>query len=101
MLHFNLARGYAQAEGARDAQALRHLDTADRIAPQGIRNVPVAREVLLDSTRLDSTRLDSTRLDSTRPRPRPRPPGAASGVGVDSLRNRFGVGTGNSRSVNN
>ncbi len=48
VLHFNLARGYAQAEGARDAEALRHLDLADRTAPQGVRNVPVARELLAE-----------------------------------------------------
>ncbi|MCE6998185.1 helix-turn-helix domain-containing protein [Saccharothrix sp. S26] len=46
-LHFDLARAYAQAGGARDAAALRHLDTADRIAPQRIRHDPVARELLL------------------------------------------------------
>lgn len=51
VLHFNLARSYAQADGPRDGQALLHLDMADRIAPQGIRNVPVAREVLLDLDR--------------------------------------------------
>jgi hypothetical protein len=42
-LHFDLARGYAQAEGARDGEAIRHLDTADRIAPTRIRNDPIAR----------------------------------------------------------
>lgn len=35
-LHLDLARGYAQAEGDRDSEAIRHLDTADRIgAHQG------------------------------------------------------------------
>jgi transcriptional regulator with XRE-family HTH domain len=46
-LHFDLARAYSQAGGARDAAALRHLDTADRIAPQRIRHDPVARELLM------------------------------------------------------
>lgn len=46
-LHLDLARGYAQAEGARDAEAIRHLDTADRIAPQRIRNDPIARDLVI------------------------------------------------------
>jgi transcriptional regulator with XRE-family HTH domain len=45
-LHFDLARGFAQAEGARDVESVRHLDIADRIAPQRIRHDPVAREVV-------------------------------------------------------
>jgi transcriptional regulator with XRE-family HTH domain len=45
-LHFDLARAYAQDGGARDAAAIRHLDLADRIAPQQIRHDPVARELL-------------------------------------------------------
>ncbi|MBO0810278.1 MAG: hypothetical protein J2P32_18455, partial [Actinobacteria bacterium] len=32
-LHFDLARCNAHADGNRDAQALRHLDSADRLAP--------------------------------------------------------------------
>lgn len=47
-LHFDLARAYGQAGGARDAAALRHLDTADRIAPQRIRHDPIARELLVE-----------------------------------------------------
>lgn len=47
-LHFDLARAYAQADGARDAAALRHLDLADRIAPQRIRHDPIARELVHD-----------------------------------------------------
>lgn len=49
-LHFDLARAYSQAEGSRDDAAVRHLDAADRIAPQRIRNDPVAKELghLLD-----------------------------------------------------
>ncbi|MEU4803621.1 helix-turn-helix transcriptional regulator [Actinosynnema sp. NPDC023587] len=46
-LHFDLGRAFAQAGGARDAEAVRHLDTADRIAPQRIRHDPVARELLV------------------------------------------------------
>ncbi|MGH3624106.1 MAG: helix-turn-helix domain-containing protein, partial [Sciscionella sp.] len=33
-LHFDLARAWAQAGGARDAEAIRHLDAADLLAPQ-------------------------------------------------------------------
>ncbi|WP_244989585.1 helix-turn-helix domain-containing protein [Saccharothrix coeruleofusca] len=47
-LHFDLARAHCQAGGSRDAAALRHLDTADRIAPQRIRHNPVARELLIE-----------------------------------------------------
>jgi tetratricopeptide (TPR) repeat protein len=45
-LHFDLARAYMQADGARDTAALRHLDLADRIAPQRIRHDPIARELV-------------------------------------------------------
>lgn len=45
-LHFDLARAYSQAEGGRDVDALRHLDLADRIAPQRIRHDPLAHELL-------------------------------------------------------
>lgn len=61
-LHFDLARAYGQAEGARDTAALRHLDAADRIAPQRIRHDPVARELVheLDTrTRLRAWELES------------------------------------------
>ncbi|MGH4012207.1 MAG: helix-turn-helix domain-containing protein [Pseudonocardiaceae bacterium] len=78
VLHFNLARGYAQAEGAHDGEALLHLDLADRIAPQGIRSVPVAREILHDLDRRARRRVWE----------------------LDSLRNRFGVGAKGVRSVN-
>jgi hypothetical protein len=46
-LHLDLARGWAQAGGARDDEALRALDTADRIAPVRIRNDPIARDLVL------------------------------------------------------
>ncbi len=45
-LHLDLARGYAQAEGSRDSEAIRHLDTADRIAMTRSRNDPVARDLV-------------------------------------------------------
>lgn len=69
-LHFDLARGYAQAEGGRDAEALRHLDTADRIAPQRMRNDPLARDLLLSLDRRARRRAWE----------------------LDSLCNRFGLG---------
>ncbi|MGH4008506.1 MAG: helix-turn-helix domain-containing protein [Pseudonocardiaceae bacterium] len=40
---FDLARAWAQADGARDGEALRALDTADRLAPLRVRNDPIAR----------------------------------------------------------
>ncbi|MGH3821778.1 MAG: helix-turn-helix domain-containing protein [Pseudonocardiaceae bacterium] len=46
-LHLDLARGYAQAEGDRDNETIRHLDTADRIAPTRIRNDPIARDLVV------------------------------------------------------
>lgn len=65
-LHFDLARAFAQAEGTRDAQAVRHLDLADRIAPQRIRHDPVARELVAD---LDGrARLRVWELDSLKNR---------------------------------
>jgi transcriptional regulator with XRE-family HTH domain len=69
-LHFDLARSWAQAEGDRDSEAIRHLDTADRIAPTRIRNDPIARDLVLI-------------LDRRAPRKMWE---------LDSLRNRFGVG---------
>lgn len=47
-IHFDLARAWAQAEGARDGEVLRALDTADRTAPVRVRNDPIARELVLD-----------------------------------------------------
>ena len=69
-LHFDLARGWAQTEGARDAEAIRHLDAADRIAPQRIRNDPIARDLVLVLDRRARRRVWE----------------------LDSLRNRFGIG---------
>lgn len=45
-LSLDLARGWAQAEGARDAEAIRALDAADRAAPVMVRNHPLARELI-------------------------------------------------------
>ncbi|MET9260486.1 helix-turn-helix transcriptional regulator [Amycolatopsis sp. NPDC004079] len=47
-LHFDLARGFAQAEGARDDLAVWHLDQADWIAPERIRNDPLSRGLVED-----------------------------------------------------
>ncbi len=74
-LHFDLARGWAQTEGARDAEAIRHLDAADRIAPQRIRNDPIARDLVLVLDRRARRRVWE----------------------LDSLRNRFGIGQVQSR----
>jgi hypothetical protein len=46
-VHFDLARGWAQAEGSRDAEAIRHLDAADRLAPFQLRNDPIARDLVV------------------------------------------------------
>jgi transcriptional regulator with XRE-family HTH domain len=68
-LHFDLARVYAQGGGARDPDAIRHLDTADRIAPQRIRLDPIARGLVAELSRRARRRVWE----------------------LDSLRNRFGV----------
>ncbi|GAA1306400.1 helix-turn-helix domain-containing protein [Saccharothrix xinjiangensis] len=65
-LHFDLARAHAQAGGSRDVAAVRHLDTADRIAPQRIRHDPVARELLAELDR--RTRVQSWELRSLKNR---------------------------------
>lgn len=67
---FDLARAWAQAEGARDAEAVRALDTADRLAPLRLRNDPIARDLVL----------------TLHKRARRR-----SLWELDSLRNRFGI----------
>jgi hypothetical protein len=46
-VHFDLARAWAQAEGPHDREALRALDTADRLAPVRVRNDPIARDLVL------------------------------------------------------
>jgi hypothetical protein len=73
-LHFDLARAYAQADGERDSAALRHLDVADRIAPQRIRHDPIAHELVAE--------LDARTHRRT--------------WELDSLKSRLGVGPGGS-----
>jgi hypothetical protein len=45
-LHLDFSRALAQEDGQRDRNAIRHLDAADRIAPQLIRPDPIARDLL-------------------------------------------------------
>ncbi len=45
-LHLDLARAFAQAEGDRDADAVRQLDTADRLAPLRVRNDPLVHHLV-------------------------------------------------------
>jgi hypothetical protein len=78
-LHFDFARVLAQEDGPRDGDAIRHLDTADRIAPQRIRSDPLAGDLVLDLDRRARRRVWE----------------------LDSLRNRFGVSVPGSRSANN
>ena len=49
--HFDMGRAYGQAGGSRDLAAIRHLDTADRIAPGRTRMDPLARELVLSLRR--------------------------------------------------
>ena len=76
-LHLDIARGWAQAGGDRDAEVIRHLDAADRIAPTRIRNDPIARDLLLTLDRRARRQVWE----------------------LDSLRNRFGIGGQGLRSV--
>jgi transcriptional regulator with XRE-family HTH domain len=69
-LHLDIARGWAQAGGDRDAEAIRYLDAADRIAPTKIRNDPIARDLVLILDRRAKRQVWE----------------------LDSLRHRFGVG---------
>lgn len=71
-VRFALARCWAQAEGARDTEALRALDTADRLAPVVVRNDPLARDLVVTLDRRARNRVWE----------------------LDSLRNRFGVARG-------
>jgi transcriptional regulator with XRE-family HTH domain len=75
---FDLARAWAQADGARDGEALRALDKADRLAPLRVRNDPIARDLVLTLDRRARRRVWE----------------------LDSLRNRFGIGGQGPRSVN-
>jgi transcriptional regulator with XRE-family HTH domain len=78
-LYFDLARALVQDGAHRDAEAIRHLDTADRLAPTWIRNDPIARDLLLTLDRRARRQVWE----------------------LDSLRNRFGVAGQGLRSVNN
>jgi hypothetical protein len=69
-VYFDLARAWVQAEGPRDGEALRALDTADRLAPVRIRHDPIARDLVLT-------------LHQRAPR---------RTWELDSLRRRFGLG---------
>ncbi len=77
-LHFDFARVLAQENGPRDGDSIRHLDTADRIAPQRMRSDPLARDLALMLDRRATRRVWE----------------------LDSLLNRFGIGRG-PRSVDN
>jgi transcriptional regulator with XRE-family HTH domain len=68
-LHLDLARAWAQDGGGHDAEAVRHLDAADRIAPQRIRPDPIAHELVTTLAHRARRRVWE----------------------LDSLRNRFGV----------
>ncbi|OLT20748.1 hypothetical protein BJF78_09305 [Pseudonocardia sp. CNS-139] len=65
-VHFDLARAYAQAGGARDTEALRHADLADRAAPVRVRQDPLTRELIEALDRRAKRRL--WELDSLRHR---------------------------------
>ncbi|HSZ31643.1 MAG TPA: hypothetical protein VK784_18030, partial [Pseudonocardiaceae bacterium] len=69
-VHFDLARAWAQADGSHDGEAVRALDTAERLAPVRVRNDPVARDLVLTLDRRAPRRVWE----------------------LDSLRHRFGVG---------
>jgi transcriptional regulator with XRE-family HTH domain len=78
-LHFDFARVLAQEGGPRDGDSIRHLDMADRIASQRIRNDPIARDLVRVLDRRAKNRVWE----------------------LDSLRNRFGAGGQGHRSVDN
>ncbi len=56
-VHLDLARAWAQADGARDGEALRALDTADRTAPLRVRNDPIARDLVVTLDRRSRRRV--------------------------------------------
>lgn len=68
--HFDLARALVQGGKDRDGAAIRHLDIADRTAPQRIRPDPIARELVAILDRRARRRVWE----------------------LESLRNRLGVG---------
>jgi hypothetical protein len=65
-VHVDLTRAWAQADGPRDDQALRALDTAERLAPVRIRHDLTARDLLL--TLDQRARRRTWELDSLRHR---------------------------------
>ncbi len=77
-MHRDLACALAQDGPDRDAEAIRQLDTAYRLAPQRIRMDPVARELVIDLDRRARRRVWE----------------------LDSLCNRFGLGLPRSQRVN-
>jgi hypothetical protein len=78
-VHFDLARAWAQADGRRDGEAARALDAADRLAPVRLRNDPIARDLVVALHRRARRQVWE----------------------LDSLRNRFGIGSQGKRSVDN
>ncbi|MGH3807400.1 MAG: helix-turn-helix domain-containing protein [Pseudonocardiaceae bacterium] len=68
-LHFDLARALVQDGANRDAEAIRHLDTADRLSPTRFRNDPIARDLVAVLHRRARRQVWE----------------------LDSLRNRFGI----------
>jgi transcriptional regulator with XRE-family HTH domain len=50
-MHLDLAHALAQDGPDRDAEAIRHLDTADQLASQRIRMNPIARDLVIDLDR--------------------------------------------------
>lgn len=50
-LHLDLARAATQDGPDRDGEAIRHVDTADRLAPQRLRMNPLARDLVADLNR--------------------------------------------------
>jgi transcriptional regulator with XRE-family HTH domain len=77
-LHLDAARALMQGVPDRDAEAIRHLDTADRLAPQRTRLHPIARDLVIDLDRRARRRVWE----------------------LDSLCNRFGLGGPGSQRVN-
>ncbi len=77
--HFDLARALAQDGGARDDEAIRHLDLADQAAPVRMRNHPIARELTAELIQRAHRQLRE----------------------VDSLLDRFGLAGQRSPRVNN
>jgi transcriptional regulator with XRE-family HTH domain len=77
-VQFDLARGWAQAEGVHDQKAVRALDTADRLAPLRLRSDPMAKELVDTLSRRAPRRVWE----------------------LDSLRRRFGLDAHGSQDVN-